>query len=162
MSRKVHSRRRSRGHARVELAVQYHLWTSDLFAPALTNRGWQSSVLHHAPVGHGCHGCLIQRSRDGTVGRRLSEAGRLHDISCRAAPVASPDLSSKGTMDWRRHPTCDVTRLHKVRLRGSRAEMNSIIGLSTGLVPVHVHIHIIVLYAIAIYHLWGMAESRVI
>lgn len=52
--RELHGRRRSRGHAWVYLAFQHHPGRTQFLASTLTNRGWQSSILNHVPISHGC------------------------------------------------------------------------------------------------------------
>lgn len=111
--RELHGRRRSRGHAWVELTIKKHPWRTKLLASALTNRGWQPSILHHVPVGQSCP---IQRTRHGTIRRRLSETRGLHRVACRSTPVVSPNLSSERAMDWRGHPAGDAARLQRVWL----------------------------------------------
>ena len=111
--RELHGRRRSRGHAWVELAIQQHPGRTKLLASALTNRGWQSPILYHVPIGQGC---AIQRARDGAVHRRLGKTRRLHRVAGRSTPVVPANLSSERTVYWCGHSAGDAAWLHGIWL----------------------------------------------
>lgn len=111
--RELHGRRRSRGHARVWLAIQHHSGRTKLLASALTNRGRQSPILHHVPIRHGCP---IQRARNGAIHRRLGKARWLDRVARRSAPVVPANLSCERTVYRCWHPAGNAARLHRIWL----------------------------------------------
>lgn len=151
--RELHGRRRSRRHARVRLAIQHHPGRTKLLASALTNRGWQSSVLHHVPIRHGCP---IQRARNRAIHRGLSKTRRLHRVARRSAPVVPTDLSCERTVYWCWHPAGNAARLHGIWLAVPRAQLGSILHVVIG---IHVHIHVNIVCAVSVDHLRCMAKS---